>query len=96
MWGLTLSRNVDHVAIAKRKAPEMHGSIQLIVATESDRMRQHEAAHRRSTSRSRFGGLAARFSRRGVAAARDIPPRAAPGTDTRPLGHPSAAPARGR
>ena len=73
----------------------MHGTIQIIVATESDRMRHREAAQARR-SRSPFAGLAARFSRRRHAAAREFLPRAAPGTDTRPLGHPSAAPVRGR
>jgi hypothetical protein len=74
----------------------MNGTIQLIVATESDRMRHEEARARRAGTRTPFAGLVARFSRRAHAAAREIPPRAAPGKDTRPLGHPTAAPARGR
>jgi hypothetical protein len=75
----------------------MHGSIQLIVATESDRIRQAEAGrHRAVAHRKPFAALRSRLRSSGGAAHRS-PSRAAPaGTDTRALGHPSAASLRGR
>ena len=77
----------------------MHGSLHLIIANESISTRQAEAAKARFRSRfqsSRPGGAIARFlSRR--APAQGIPTRAAPGPEPRsPLGHPAAAPLRGR
>ena len=78
----------------------MHGSIQLIVATESDRIRQAEASRNRAVaSRNPFAALRSRIaSRANGAAALRSPSRAAPtaGTDAHPLGHPSAASLRGR
>jgi hypothetical protein len=75
----------------------MHGSIQLIVATESDRIRQAEAGRNRAVAhRKPFAALRSRLRSNGGAAHRS-PSRAAPaGTDTRALGHPSAASLRGR
>jgi len=71
----------------------MHGSLHLILAHESARGRQLDAreARRAAAFRRPFAAFAAR-----VAAAHGIPPRAAPGTDSRPLGHPEAASLRGR
>ena len=63
----------------------MHGSIQLIIATETDKLRQRDAARARAASRSPLSRK--RFARR--AAAHGVPPRAAPGMDS--LGRPSAA-----
>jgi hypothetical protein len=79
----------------------MHGSIQLIIATESDRIRQAEASRNRAVaSRSPFAALRSRIAARGNGgAAHRSPLRAAPstaGTDARALGHPSAASLRGR
>jgi hypothetical protein len=77
----------------------MHGSIQLIVATESDRIRQAEAGRNRAVAgRKPFAALRSRLGLRGHGgAAHRSPSRAAPaGTDTRALGHPSAASLRGR
>jgi hypothetical protein len=69
----------------------MHGSIQLIIASETDKLRHTDAARaRRSAPRSRF----ARMRARARVAAHGVPPRAAPGTDS--LGRPSAAFPRGR
>ena len=68
----------------------MHGSLHLILATESDRSRRADAKRARlaASARSRrpLATLAAR-----VAAAHGLPPRAAPGTDTQALGHNGAA-----
>ena len=79
----------------------MHGSIQLIIATESDRIRQAEASRNRAVaSRSPFAAIRSRIAARGNGgAAHRSPSRAAPstaGTDARALGHPSAASLRGR
>jgi len=68
----------------------MHGSLHLVLATESDRTRRAAGEQAR---------LASAFRRpvvRMLAAAHGIPPRAAPGTDSPTLGHPTAAPLRGR
>jgi len=72
----------------------MHGSLHLILAHESARARQHEARDARrvaSTRRRPFARFAAR-----VASAHGVPPRAAPGTDSRTLGQPGAASLRAR
>ena len=78
----------------------MHGSIQLVIATESDRIRQAEASRNRAAgSRNPFAALRSRIAARGNGeAAHRSPSRAAPtaGTDARTLGHPSAASLRGR
>jgi len=77
----------------------MHGSIQLIVATESDRIRQADARRQRAVpSRKPFAALRRMATRRNGGAAHRSPSRAAPtaGTDARALGHPSAASLRGR
>lgn len=73
----------------------MHGSIQLVVANESDRLRHADAANARARRSGRTRGIARTLFTR-VVAAHGIPTRAAPGTDTRSLGHPSPAPLRGR
>ena len=76
----------------------MHGSLHLIVANESIRTRQAEAAAARSRSRAALrpaGAIARLFRSRGPA--QGIPTRAAPGSESRsPLGHTAAAPLRGR
>jgi len=71
----------------------MHGSLHLILATESDRSRRADASQARlaASLRRPFAAATAR-----VAAAHGIPPRAAPGTDSPALGHHPAAPLRGR
>jgi hypothetical protein len=71
----------------------MHGSLHLILATESQRSRQAAAGEARlaASLRRPFAAIAAR-----VAAAHGIPPRAAPGTDSPALGRQGAAPSRGR
>ncbi len=77
----------------------MHGSIQLIVATESERIRQAEASRQRALPRKPFAAALRRLAPRGNGgAAHRSPSRAAPtaGTDARTLGHPSAASLRGR
>ena len=70
----------------------MHGSLHLILATESDRSRRADASQARlvASLRRPLATLASR-----VAAAHGVPPRAAPGTDSRSLGQPTAAPLRG-
>ena len=68
----------------------MHGSLHLIYATESDRSRRAAAEQARQASKFR------RPLFRAIAAAHGIPPRAASGTDSHPLGRPAAAPLRGR
>jgi hypothetical protein len=95
MWDPPLSRTFEYVASASSpKGPDMHGSIQLIVATETDKLRQRDAAQaRRSTSRSPLARVRSRFA--GRPAAHGVPPRAAPGMDS-PLGHPTPAVTRGR
>ena len=74
----------------------MHGSIQLIVASESDRLRHAEADRVRSrTIRGR--SVTTRVLERlrpGRAPAPGLPSRAAPGKDSRSLGHPGTAAAR--
>ena len=78
----------------------MHGSLHMIIANESVNVRQAEASKARSR-RSRFAssrpaGAIARFLGN-RAPAQGIPTRAAPGPEPRsPLGHPAAAPLRGR
>jgi hypothetical protein len=71
----------------------MHGSLHLILATESYRSRQAAGkdARRAASLRRPFAAIAAR-----VAAAHGIPPRAAPGTDSPSLGRTRAASLRGR
>ena len=71
----------------------MHGSLHLIMATESYRSRQADAreARRAAYFRRPFAALAAK-----VAAVHGIPPRAAPGKDSPSIGHPNAASLRGR
>ena len=71
----------------------MHTSLHDILATETYRSRQAAArdARRLGSVRRPFAAFAAR-----VAAAHGIPPRAAPGPDSPSLGHPNAAPLRGR
>jgi hypothetical protein len=77
----------------------MHGSLHLIIANESINIRQAEAAKARFRSRfpsSRPAAAVARFLGN-RAPAQGIPTRAAPGSESRsPLGHPAAAPLRGR
>ena len=77
----------------------MHGSLHLIIANESINIRHAEAAKARSRSRltsSRPAGAIARFLGNHTPA-QGIPTRAAPGSESRsPLGHPAAAPFRGR
>jgi hypothetical protein len=78
----------------------MHGSLHMIVAKESIRSRQADAAAARSRSRAAdrlpARSLMARF-RANRAPAQGFPARAAPGSESRsPLGHPAAAPLRGR
>ena len=77
----------------------MHGSLHLIVANESIRTRQADAAAARSRSgaaRRSARSLMARF-RANRAPAHGFPTRAAPGSESRsPLGHTTAAPLRGR
>jgi len=78
----------------------MHGSLHMIVANESIRSRQADAAAARSRSRAadrlQARSLMARF-RANRAPAQGFPTRAAPGSESRsPLGHPVAAPLRGR
>ena len=77
----------------------MHGSLHLIIANESVTSRQAEAARARSRgrfARSRSADAIARFLGN-RAPAQGIPTRAAPGSESRsPLGHPAAAPLRGR
>ena len=78
----------------------MHGSLHLIVATESNRSRQADAAAARSRSRVSarrpVGAMIMRL-RGDRAPALGIPTRAAPGSESRsPLGHTAAAPLRGR
>jgi hypothetical protein len=70
----------------------MHGSLHLILATESDRSRRAAASQARlaASLRRPLVTLAKR-----VAAAHGVPPRAAPGKDSRSLGHPTAATLRG-
>jgi hypothetical protein len=73
----------------------MHGSLQLIMATESDRSRRAAAKQARlATSLRRRSPLTA-ITRR-VVAAHGFPPRAAPGTESPSLGHTRAASLRGR
>ena len=88
MWGLALSRTFEYVEPPERHT--MHGSLHLIYATESDRSRraQGEQARLASTFRRPLGRM--------IAAAHGIPPRAAPGTDSRSLGRHAAASLRGR
>jgi hypothetical protein len=79
----------------------MHGSLHLIVANESIRTRQADAAAARSRSRSAALRPAGSFVARLLgnrAPAPGIPSRAAPGSESRsPLGHTAAAaPLRGR
>jgi hypothetical protein len=71
----------------------MHGSLHLILATESDRSRQAAAKEARlaASFRRPFAAIAAK-----VAAAHGIPPRAAPGTESPKVGHQGAASLRGR
>ena len=79
----------------------MHGSLHMIVANESVRTRQADAAAARSRSRSAArrpaGSIVARLLGN-RAPAQGIPTRAAPGSESRsPLGHTAAAaPLRGR
>jgi hypothetical protein len=78
----------------------MHGSLHLIVANESIRSRHADAAAARSrgavAARRPVSALVARF-RGNRAPAQGFPTRAAPGSESRsPLGHPAAAPLRGR
>jgi len=78
----------------------MHGSLHMIVANESIRTRQADAAAARSRSRGSLrrpvGAMVARL-RGNRAPAPGIPTRAAPGSESRsPLGHTAAAPLRGR
>ncbi len=75
----------------------MHGSLHLAYATEADRSRRADAAKARQAASLRrpFGALRARASARRDAA-HGFPSRAAPGTDSLPLGRPTAASARGR
>jgi hypothetical protein len=74
----------------------MHGSLHLILATESDRSRRANAAQARlaSTLRRPFAAIVGRKSSR--ASAQGSPARAAPGMDSPSLGRPTAAPLRGR
>ena len=77
----------------------MHGSLHMIVATESIRTRHADAAAARSRSRVSArrpaGAIARLLGNR--APAQGIPTRAAPGSESRsPLGHTAAAPLRGR
>ena len=75
----------------------MHGSLHLIVANESIRTRQADAAARsRSRGNRRPAGAIARlFRSRGPA--QGIPTRAAPGSESRsPLRQTAAASLRGR
>jgi hypothetical protein len=71
----------------------VYSSLNSIMVTELQRSRQEAARNARlaASVRRPLAALAAR-----VAAAHGIPPRAAPGTDSPSLGHPSAAPLRGR
>ena len=75
----------------------MHGSLQMIMATESDRSRRAAAAEARQASSLRrpFAAIRARVSTR-RAAAPGSPSRAAPGMEARSLGRPNAASLRGR
>ena len=75
----------------------MHGSLHLIMATESDRSRRAAAAQAREASSLRrpFAAIRARVSTRRAAGV-GSPSRAAPGTDSRSLGRPKAASLRGR
>ena len=78
----------------------MHGSLHMIVANESIRTRHADADAARSRSRAAdrrpARSLVARF-RGNRAPAQGFPTRAAPGSESRsPLGHPAAAPLRGR
>ena len=77
----------------------MHGSLHMIVANESIRTRHADADAARSRSRADrrpARSLVARF-RGSRAPAQGFPTRAAPGSESRsPLGHPAAAPLRGR
>jgi hypothetical protein len=77
----------------------MHGSLHMLVANESIRIRQADAAAARSRSRvslrRQVGAIARLLGNR--APAQGIPTRAAPGSESRsPLGHAAAAPLRGR
>ena len=78
----------------------MHGSLHLIIANESIRTRHADAAAARSRSRAadrRPAALAIARFLGNRAPAQGIPTRAAPGSESRsPLGHPAAAPLRGR
>jgi hypothetical protein len=97
MWITTLRRTFEYATRTERSSP-MHGSLHLIMATESHRARHAAARDARLAASlpSRFATILARVSPRAVAAAHGIPPRAAPGTDSPSLGHPTAAHVRGR
>ena len=97
MYGGRLSRTFEYVEQAghsRRKGFPMHGSLHLILATESDRSRRAEASRNRLARTARRGRPFARLAER-VVVAHGIPPRAAPGTDL-PLGHSGAASLRAR
>jgi len=70
----------------------MHGSLHVILAHESARVRSTDAREARlaASIRRPFAAIASR-----VAAAHGVPPRAAPGTDSPALGR-RAASIRGR
>jgi len=91
MWGPALSRTFEYVEPPER-LPTMHGSLHLILATESDRSRRTSAVRDRQVASLRRSVFARRPGRDG---ARGVPTRGTPGTDS-PLGHPAAASYRGR
>lgn len=80
MWDLPLSRTFEYVEPVPKGPHQMHGSLHLILATESDRSRRvaGERARVASTLRRPFGATLGRLGRR-AAAAHGVPPRAAPG-----------------
>ena len=73
----------------------MHGSLQIILATEADRSRHAAATRERLAASARSRRPLAKLAAR-VVAAHGIPPRAAPGTDAQALGSAGAVSLRAR
>ena len=104
MWARSLSRTFHHITSPphsrKGPTPAMHGSLHMIVANESVRIRQADAAAARSRRRAfsrRPAGAIARLLANRASAQQGFPTRAAPGPEHRSRrGHTAAAPLRGR
>ena len=73
----------------------MHGSLQLLLATEADRSRHAAAKRERLAASARSRRPLARLAAR-VASAHGLPPRAAPGTEPQALGSAGAVSLRAR